>query len=126
MLFISKLTISVSQKYYIPFQFVALLYKPAERLMTVDYFLEFSTSMSAAQLYRCLKCLVDMCCLNLSLQLTRCARLSMGNVLFHALYLRFVWVSISFWAKTFNYWGKIMHIGTGLCCCSLFPGLCDV
>lgn len=29
------------------------LYKPAERLMTVDYFLESSTSMSAEQLYRC-------------------------------------------------------------------------
>ena len=28
-------------------------------------------------------------------QLTRCARLSMGNVLFCALYLRFVWVLIN-------------------------------
>ena len=56
-------------------------------------------------------------------QLTWCARLSMGNVLFYALYLRFVWVLISFWAKPFDNWGKIMHIGTVLSCCSL---LCDV
>jgi hypothetical protein len=43
----------------------------------------------------------------------------MGNVLFYALYLRFVWVLISFWAKTFDKWSKILLIGMGLSCCSL-------
>ena len=47
------------QKYYIPTPICGIivqlfcLYKPAERLMTVDCFLESSTSMSAAQLHRC-------------------------------------------------------------------------
>jgi hypothetical protein len=55
-------------------------------------------------------------------QLTRCAP---GNVLFHALNLRFVWVLISFWAKPFDNWCKIMHIGMGLSCCSLYCVMYD-
>ena len=39
-----------------------------------------------------------------------------GNVLFYALYLRFVWVLISFWAKPFDDWSKILHIEMGLSC----------